>query len=48
MLEDKEKQLAAAVRKRVLEELEYETDVTDEKMEEMVSRVLEEELKKDL
>lgn len=47
MLEDKEKQLAAAVRKRVLEELEYETDVTDEKMEEMVSRVLEEELKKD-
>lgn len=45
MLSDKEKELAAIVRKKVLDALEYEGDVTDETMEEMVSRILSEEVK---
>lgn len=45
MLSDKERELAAVVRKKVLDALEYEGDVTDEKMEEMVSGILSEEVK---
>lgn len=47
MLSDKEKQLAATIRKKVLEKLEYEGDVEDEKLEEMVSQTLSEEMKSD-
>jgi len=45
MLSDKERELAAAVRKKVLDALEYEGDITDEKMEEMVSEILSKEVK---
>jgi len=45
MLSDNEKELAAVVRKKVLDALEYEGDITDEKMEEMVSKILSEEVK---
>ncbi len=47
MLSDKEKQLTVAIRKKVLEKLEYEGDVKDEKLEEMVSQSLSEEMKSD-
>lgn len=47
MLSDKEKQLAASVRKKILDELEYEGDITDEKIEEMVSKTLAEQMKND-
>lgn len=47
MLSDKEKELEISVRKKVLDALDYEGEVTDEKIEEMVSKILAEEMKKD-
>ena len=47
MLSDKEKELVNIVRKKILETLEYEEDVTDERIEELVSKVLAEEMKND-
>ena len=47
MLSDKERELAAVVRKKVLDVLEYEGDVTDEKIKEIVAKILAEEIKKD-
>ena len=47
MLSDKERELEISVRKKVLDVLDYEGDVTDEKIEEMVSKILAEEMKKD-
>ncbi len=45
MLSDKEKELYALVRKRVLDQLEYDTEVTDSKIEEMTGQYLAEEIK---
>ena len=47
MLSDKEKKMAENIRKRILDELEYAGDVSDEKIEEMVSKKLSEEMKND-
>ena len=47
MLSDKEKQIAEIIRKKVLEILEYEGDVSDERIEELVSRTMSGEMKKD-
>lgn len=47
MLSDKEKQLAENIRKKVLDILEYEGDVSDEKIEELVSQTMSGEIKKD-
>ena len=45
MLSDKEKEVADNIRRKLLEELEYEGDVSDEKIEEMVSGALADEMK---
>lgn len=45
MLSDKEKEIAGTIRKKILEELEYEGDVSDEKIEDMVSKALSDEMK---
>lgn len=47
MLSDKEKQIAESIRKKVLEILEYEGDVSDERIEELVSLTMSGEMKKD-
>lgn len=47
MLSDKEKQIANDIRKKVLEALEYEGDVLDERIEELISKTISEELKND-
>lgn len=47
MLSDKEKQMALVIRRRILEKLEYEGAVSDEKLEEMVAGMLSEEMKTD-
>lgn len=45
MLSDKEKELAFHIRKRVLETLEYEGEASDERIEEIVSKTISEEMK---
>jgi len=45
MLSDREKEIARTIRKRLLEELEYEGDASDEKIEDMVSGALSDEMK---
>lgn len=47
MLSDKEREIVMAVRKKVLEQLEYDCESTDERTEELVSKYLEEEIKND-
>lgn len=47
MLSDKEKELELSIRKRVLDVLDYEGDVSDEKIEELVLKIVTEELKND-
>lgn len=47
MLSDKEKELELSIRKRVLDTLDYEADISDEKIEELVSKIMAEELKND-
>ena len=45
MLSDKERELTRLVRKKVLERLEYDGETADERIEELVTSCLEEELK---
>ena len=45
MLSDKEKEITVTVRKRVLEQLEYERDVSDERIGDLITQYLEEETK---
>lgn len=45
MLSDKEREITRQVQKRVLEKLEYDGEVSDERIEELVSNCLEEEIK---
>lgn len=47
MLSDKEKELAANIRGKILETLEYEGEVSDERIEELVSKTISAETKKD-
>ena len=47
MLSDKEKELELSIRKKVLDALDYEGDVSDEKIEELVTKTITEELKND-
>ena len=47
MLSDKEKELAANIRGKILETLEYEGEVSDERIEELVSKPISAETKKD-
>lgn len=45
MLSDKEKEITVTVRKRILEQLEYERDVSDERIGDLITQYLEEETK---
>ena len=47
MLSDKEKELFMLVRKRVLDQIEYDAEVTDSRIEEMAGQYLAEEIKND-
>ena len=47
MLSDKEKELAANIRGKILETLEYEGEVSDERIEELLSKTISAETKKD-
>lgn len=47
MLSDKEKEMAAGIRRKILETLEYEGEATDERIEELVSKIISEEMKND-
>lgn len=47
MLSDKEKELGANIRRKILEALEYEGEASDERIEELVSRTISEEMKND-
>lgn len=47
MLSDKEKELEISVRKKVLDALDYEGDISDEKIEELVTKTLTEEIRND-
>ena len=47
MLSDKEKKMAETVRNKVLEILEYEGEASDERIEELVSKTISEEMKTD-
>ncbi len=47
MLSDKEKKIAESIRKKVLETLEYEGEASDERIEELVSKTISEEMKND-
>lgn len=47
MLSDKEREITHLVRRKVLEKLEYDGEVTDERMEELVTSCLEEEIRND-
>ena len=47
MLSDKEREIVRHVRKRLLEKIEYEGEIADEKMEELVISCLEEEMRND-
>ena len=47
MLSDKEKELEISIRKKVLDTLDYEEDISDEKIEELVSKTVIEHLKND-
>lgn len=47
MLSDKEKKIAENIRNKILETLEYEGDASDERIEELVSKTISEEMKKD-
>lgn len=45
MLSDKEREITRVVRKKVLEKLEYDGEVTDERIEELIITCLEEEIR---
>ena len=47
MLSDKEKQMANDIRRKVLEALEYEGDVPDERIEELISKTISAEMRND-
>lgn len=47
MLSDKEKKMAETIRNKVLETLEYEGEASDERIEELVSKTISEEMKTD-
>ncbi len=47
MLSDKEKKMAGSIRQKVLETLEYEGEASDERIEELVSKTISEEMKND-
>jgi len=47
MLSDKEKKMAESIRQKVLETLEYEGEASDERIEELVSKTISEEMKND-
>ncbi len=47
MLSDKEKELALAIRRKIQDMLEYEGEVTDERIEELVSSTISDEMKND-
>lgn len=47
MLSDKEKKMAGSIRQKVLEILEYEGEASDERIEELVSKTISEEMKND-
>lgn len=47
MLSDKEKKLAGKIQNKILEILEYEGEASDERIEELVSKIISEEMKTD-
>lgn len=47
MLSDNEKQKANDIRRKVMEMLEYEGDVSDEKLEELISKTISDEMRND-
>ena len=47
MLSDKEKELAADIRRKIQDMLEYEGEATDERIEELVSKTISDEMKND-